>query len=85
MSLLHKKTIEETALAKEMSWEDSFARFECLKLTLVYDDSRVFNEILRIDAGSGRLQLIEQSHYTKRRQLLNFSSTLVFSSIEEAS
>ena len=53
MSLLHKKTIEETAFVKEMSWEDFFARFECLKLTLVYDDSTVFNEILRIDDESG--------------------------------
>jgi hypothetical protein len=53
MSLLHKKTIEETAFVKEMSWEDFFARFECLKLTLVHDDSTVFNEILQVDDETG--------------------------------
>jgi hypothetical protein len=52
MALLHKKTIEETTFVKEMSWEDFFARFRYLKLTLVYDDSTVFNEILQIDDDS---------------------------------
>ena len=41
MSLLHKITAAETAFVKEMTWEDFFARFDVLKLTLVYDDSTV--------------------------------------------
>lgn len=49
MSLLHKMTAEETAFVKEMTWEDFFVRFDLLKLTLVYDDSTVSNEILRMD------------------------------------
>ncbi|ADW69056.1 hypothetical protein AciX9_2011 [Granulicella tundricola MP5ACTX9] len=49
MCLLHKMTVEETAFAKEMTWDEFFARFDVLGLAIVYDDSTVFNEILQID------------------------------------
>ena len=52
MTLLNKKTVIQTQFAKEMSWDDFFARFDCLGLTLVYDDSTAFNEILQIEEKS---------------------------------
>jgi hypothetical protein len=50
MSLLHKMTVNEKAFVQEMTWEDFFARFDLLRLTLVYDDATVFNEILQVEA-----------------------------------
>ena len=52
MGLLHKMTADETAFAEEMSWEEFFARLDLLRLSVVYDDATVFNEILEIDGPS---------------------------------
>ena len=49
MSLLHKMTVQETSFVKEMSWEDFFARFDLLGLSVAYDDKTAFNEILQVD------------------------------------
>jgi hypothetical protein len=51
MGLLHKMTVAETSFAIEMTWEDFFKRFDLLRLTLVYDDATVFNEILQIEGA----------------------------------
>ena len=52
MSLLHQMTVQETSFVKEMTWADFFARLDLLQLTVVYDDSTVFNEILQVDDAS---------------------------------
>ena len=49
MCLLHKMTVEETAFARELAWEDFFISLDLLNLTVVYDESTAFNEILHVD------------------------------------
>ena len=52
MALLHKKTIEETNFGKGDVVRGLLRPLQFLKLTLVYDDLAVFNEILQIDDDS---------------------------------
>ena len=49
MCLLRKDSAMTTSFVKEMTWSDFFARFDELRLTLVYDDVTAYNEILQVD------------------------------------
>ena len=74
MALLHHKTIEETTFVKEMSWEDFFARFKYLKLTLVYDDLTVSTKFCRSTTIATHRLRTEQSHLTIRKKMSQLSS-----------
>ena len=64
MCLLPEGSAMNTSFVKEMTWSDFFARFDELRLTLVYDDVTVYNEILQVeDDRRPRAYKTITSHY----------------------
>ena len=49
MALLRGETAQTTDRVRIIGWEDFFAKFDQLDLTLVYDAKTVYNELLQVD------------------------------------